>query len=539
VAKNRPPRDPRPVSAAPTLPPAAPARTRAFDVADLYRGPATAADGDAGTTSVATPRLDEKMRQAYFWIVNHAIITPHYDIAFDDAGTNAPSFTFGGAGTQLTLPTAQSYSSFVLLPLLTFAARKRCLFIGGPGRGKTASAILMAILAGYSLKEVRRAIQHGQPQMTIADLLGNPLPRDLVSAESPDQIRIAWRRWLSMRVKIVDEYNRIPTRTQSALLTVLADGYAEILDQVMESPESAWYLTANDDLGGGTYQVIEALKDRIDIVVKALNFNPRFLSDLLVRVEEGVKPEEIVPREIVFTEAELDEIYRQILALPIPRPVRRRLEFFAAQFDFCDLASPEIEYKTKDTIRLAGRTLGQVCAGDCGRDKIKALCSQTENGLSVRSLLTILTFVKTLAWFRGHAEVSLDDVRALVPWILHEKLAQNPTSPFFEQARHDVYRIDRVAWLRRAFDLACEEYVRLDLDASDPVADIDAAFERGLEGVPSADVKQRIAAIETHFAQLAKGTKLYAHVHNDVLKLKYYHQRYSNYLRWLTWQESV
>jgi hypothetical protein len=37
---------------------------------------------------------------------------------------------------------------------------------------------------------------------------------------------------------------------------------------------------------------------------------------------------------------------------------------------------------------------------------------------------------------------------------------------------------------------------------------------------------------------MAKGTKLYAHVQNDVLKLKYYHQRYSNYLRWLTWGAS-
>ena len=170
----------------------------------------------------------------------------------------------------------------MLLPLLTFAARKRCLFVGGPGRGKTARAILMAILAGYDLAEVRRAIQHGQPQMTIADLLGNPLPRDLVNAERPEDIRIAWRKWLSMRVKIIDEYNRIPTRTQSALLTLMADDYAEILDQIIECPESAWYLTANDDMGGGTYQVIEALRDRIDIVVKALHFNPRFLDELLV-----------------------------------------------------------------------------------------------------------------------------------------------------------------------------------------------------------------------------------------------------------------
>jgi MoxR-like ATPase len=133
--------------------------------------------------------------------------------------------------------------------------------------------MLMGVLAGYSVKEIRRAMQHGQPQMTIADLLGNPLPADLIGAQRMEDVRIAWRRWLDMRVKIIDEYNRIPTRTQSALLTVMADNYAELLDQVFECPEAAWYLTANDDTGGGTYQVIEALRDRIDIVVRPLSFN--------------------------------------------------------------------------------------------------------------------------------------------------------------------------------------------------------------------------------------------------------------------------
>src|SRR3712207_1090696 len=115
-----------------------------------------------------------------------------------------------------------------------------------------------------------------------------------------EDIRIAWRSWLGMRVKIVDEYNRIPTRTQSALLTVMADSYAEVLDHVFECPESAWFLTANDDRGGGTYQVIEALRDRIDVVVQALAFNPRFLGDLLARIETRVRPEEVVPRQIVL-----------------------------------------------------------------------------------------------------------------------------------------------------------------------------------------------------------------------------------------------
>jgi MoxR-like ATPase len=49
-----------------------------------------------------------------------------------------------------------------------------------------------------------------------------------VNLQRLEDVRISWRAWLGMRVKIVDEYNRIPTRTQSALLTVMADNYAEV-----------------------------------------------------------------------------------------------------------------------------------------------------------------------------------------------------------------------------------------------------------------------------------------------------------------------
>jgi MoxR-like ATPase len=518
------------VSQAPTNP-SAPVAAKTFDVADLYQGPASTGDTHEATQAVS---LDEKLRQAYFWIVNHAIISPLYDIEYHDGPSQ--SFVLGDQHSTVTLPSGQSYSSFVLLPLLNFAVRRKCLLVGGPGRGKTASATLMGVLAGYSLKEVRRAIQKGQPQMTVADLLGNPLPADLVTAKSMDQVGIAWRKWLSMRVKIIDEYNRIPTRTQSALLTVMADNYAEVLDQTLECPEAAWYLTANDDAGGGTYQVIEALKDRIDIVVKALHFNTRFIGELLDRIEQGLKPEELVPTQVIFTTQELDELHRQILAVGLPRPLLRRLEFFAGQFEFCESAATQLEYQTKDTAKLSGIDFAQLTARETGKDKLKDIGSQTRNGLSVRAIMTVLTFVKAMAFFRGSKEVSHEDVRQIIPFVLHDKLVQEPDSPFFDKPEHAAFRSDRISWIRKLFDLACAEFDRLGLDHDDAVGDLALVFDKGLDGVSEQQVRAELAKIERLLADWARARKLYSHMYDDVLELKYLHQRYTNYLRWLLWK---
>ena len=518
------------VSEAPTRPQTEPA-VRKFDVADLYRGPAT----DTGREAAAEMPLDEKLRQAYFWIINHGIISPYYDIEYNESPP--PVYTFGDHKFQVNLPSDQSYSSYVLLPLLNLAVRRRCLLVGGPGRGKTAIAVLMGVLADYSLREIKRAIQHGQPQMTIADLLGNPLPSTLVSAESMDDVRIAWRSWLGMRVKIIDEYNRIPTRTQSALLTVMGDNYAEIYDQIYECPDAAWYLTANDDAGGGTYQVVEALRDRIDVVVKALHFNTRFLGDLLLRIEEGVRPEEIVPRQLIFKEDEQDRMEKEVLKVHFPYELRRRLEFFAGQFEFFEPAARQLEYMTKDTVKLSGVEFHSLSAGESGKDRKSDLGDQTLNGFSVRALMTSLVFIKAMAYFRGQSEVSFEDLRQILPFVLHDKLVQNSDSPFFDQDEFTSLRTDHVSWIRHLFDESCREYERLNLDREDPVAAMSTEFEQGLEGLPEKEVRKRLAAIERLMGKWGKGRKFYGYMFDDVLKLKYLHQRYNNYLKWLQWKD--
>lgn len=502
-----------------------------FKIPDLYADEVLEAD-DSEKSKVA---LDEKLRQAYFWISNTAIISPFYDIEYP--GDNEKSFSFGESKVELTLPSDQSYSSFVLIPLLNLVTRGKCLIVGGPGRGKTATSVLMGLLAGYPKKDVMRAIQHGQPQMTISDLLGHPLPADMVKAERTEDIRIAWRKWLGMRIKIIDEYNRIPTRTQSALLTVLGDNYAEIFDQIYECPDAAWYLTANDDAGGGTYQVIDALKDRIDVVVRALHFNTRFIDELQKRIELQYKPEDMIPEEIIFSEEEISKINKEIRGVVISPGIRKRIEFFCRQFEFFEPASTKLEYMTKDTAKLSGLDMRTLFGKETGKDKIKDLGTQTHNGLSVRKIMTLLTYAKSIAYFRGVEEVELEDVRQILPFVLHDTFSQHLESPFFDQPEYEKYRVDRVVWLRKLFDLSCDEFLSLGMDYQDPIDKFDLDFRSGLENVSLKDIDKRLNDIEKQLHTWSQESKLYSYLADDILKLKYFHQRYSNYKRWLQWKK--
>ncbi|TGM42455.1 ATPase [Leptospira biflexa] len=517
---------PNKLSSSPTLPPNK-GKEKKFDISNILE------DGPLPLTKDSNQinDMDEKLRKAYFWITNFAIINPFYDIEYND--TPPLKFTIGDSKSIITLPSAQSYSSFVLLPLLSLIVKGKCLLVGGPGRGKTASAILMGILAGYSIKEIKRSIQHGQPQMTITDLLGNPLPSDMMQAKSMDEIKIAWRKWLGMQVKIIDEYNRIPTRTQSALLTIMGDNYAEIYDQIFECPEAAWYLTANDDAGGGTYQVIEALRDRIDVVVKAPHFNTRFIKDLIQRVEEGYKPESLVPKEIIFSEEEMKVMSERIKQVQFPSGLRRRMEFFASQFEFMEYAGEQLEYKTKDTAKLSVADFSRLSSLETGKDKIKDIGTQTKNGLSVRAIFTCINYAKALAFFRGLNEVTLDDLSHVLPFVLHDKLVQNIDSPFFEEAENQIYRSDRVSWIRKLFTLSLSEYERLGLDKNDTIAQLSEKFESGLEGLSAKETKLRLVEIEKEIELISKQRKLYGHMFDDLLNLKYLHQRYTNYLKWV------
>ena len=470
-------------------------------------------DGSLRFAAAPTAGSAAKFRRAYHWIANHALIAPYHDIL-----PGAPLQVGQDAG-RLELPRSAAYSSFVLLPLLNLVTCRRLVFVGGPGRGKTTMATLMALLAGAPLDQVRQGVQHGHPQLTLADLLGSPLPGDLVRAEQIGDVRVQWRSWITARVKIIDEYNRIPTKTQSALLSLMAEGYAEMYEQVIHCGRSAWYLTANDDQGGGTFPVIEALRDRIDVVVRCTPFHPRFLDTLAERVAGATSPEEFVPAELVCTPEELDEADRAVRATPLPPEVRELLGFLLGQLDFCLRASDRLELRTKDTLHLAGRRVGQVCTEDCPLDKTSNLCAQTENGVSPRAVQALLHLAQSLAWFRGRDSVGADDVRALLPWVLHDKLRVNPQSAFFQKPENQVYLSDRASWIQQLFDRAVDQHAAYS-KKRDPVRELERECAGGFGPMTTVDLRRLLARVRERLEQVVRDNEMNGVVHGDLVLLK-------------------
>ncbi len=480
---------------------------------------------DGGVRFADAPGLPlaAKFRRAYDWIAARALVAPYHDV---DLGQ---PLALGRDEARLELPHGPAFASFVLLPLLTLLTSRRLVFVGGPGRGKTTMATLMALLAGAPLDEVRRCVQHGHPQLTLADLLGGPLPGGLVRAETAADVRVLWRAWITAPVKVIDEYNRIPTKTQSALLSMMAEGYAEMYEQVVRCGRSAWYLTANDEQGGGTFPVIDALRDRIDAVVRCTPFHPLFLDALAERVATGSSPEEFVPAELVCTAAELDAADRAVRALPVPEPVRELTGFLLGQLDFCRCASDRLEFRTKDTLHLAGRRAGQVCTEDCPLDKNENLCAQTENGVSARAAQALLHFAQALAFFRGRCAVGPEDVRAVLPWVLHDKLRQNPQSAFYHKPEHQTYLTDRVSWLLQLWDRAVTQHAAA-APSRRRTLELRDACAGGPAAAATAELRRRLTLLEERAGQVLRENELNAVAHADLVLLKDLYVRCRNEL---------
>jgi hypothetical protein len=134
-----------------------------------------------------------------------------------------------------------------------------------------------------------------------------------------------------------------------------------------------------------------------------------------------------------------------------------------------------------------------------------------------------------LAYFRGHAEVGVDDLRALLPWVLHEKLQPNPLGAFFQKSENQVYLTDRVSWIHQLFDAALTQHAAY-RPARAPILELKQEADAGLDGLGAAEIRTRLDRVRRQIETLLRTNELNGPVHADLVQLKGLHDHYRDRL---------
>jgi hypothetical protein len=148
--------------------------------------------------------------------------------------------------------------------------------------------------------------------------------------------------------------------------------------------------------------------------------------------------------------------------------------------------------------------------------------------VSARSVQTLIHYAKALAWFRGHDAVALEDLRTLLPWVMHDKLQANPQSSFFQKPENSVYVVDRVSWIRQLFDKAVTQHAA-SAPSRKPTLELQQVVSGSVLGALSpAELKQQMTRIQKRMEEVLSRSEMNGVTHADLVLLKDLYVRCQN-----------
>lgn len=388
--------------------------------------------------------------------------------------------------TETIVLSEESYNSPLLFALLTSVLRNGTMILyGSPGSGKTTSAEFVgAFVHGRLLEEtfadgqgdfrvmeaIHEATIHGHQELTEEKMIGRPHLGRLMRDGEEDIIP---RKFVLSPFRMVDEVNRLTPGRTNNLLEMMDRGFSVYGDSKIYAAEGVTFLTANfRDIASS--DLTPPFLDRIDVGVFSPTLNPYFLEmagggeDRKLTGDEELYVARLRGEMGVGLSAEdFEVIRREISELRVESDALYVLYNFISELNGCALASPELERKSKGFAWFVkppvlcaqvddGGGPGEGHLGGCHYHNTENICFKTENEVSVRAGKTIERYARALAWFRGKESVGMEDIEAVVPYVLWFKLI--PTDRAW--AEHPEFMNDRIALVQDLFANSRNHYLK-------------------------------------------------------------------------------
>jgi MoxR-like ATPase len=427
--------------------------------------------------------LSQKMRDIYRAIEESGLyINLNHDVRFREK----KEIPLNLNETERIILAEESYNSPLLFALLTSVLRNGTMILyGSPGSGKTTSAEFVgAFVHGTLLEEtfgdgqsdfrvmesIHEATIHGHQELTEEKMIGRPHLGKLMREGEEDIIP---RKFVLSPFRMVDEVNRLTPGRTNNLLEMMDRGFSVYGDSKIYAAEGATFLTANfRDVASS--DLTPPFLDRLDVGVFAPTLNPYFLEMAgggedrkLTGDEEAYVSRLRREMGVKISGSDLVTMRSEIAAVEVEPEALYILYNFVSELNGCALASPDIERKNKGFAWFVkppvlcaqvddGGFSGGGHMGGCHYHNTDNICYKTENEVSVRAGKTIERYAKALAWFRGRDKAGLEEVEAVVPYVLWFKLI--PTDRAW--AEHPEFMNDRIAMVEDLFTTSRNHYLK-------------------------------------------------------------------------------
>lgn len=265
----------------------------------------------------------------------------------------------------------QGKEKAIELCIICLLAKGHLLIEDLPGIGKTTLALSLAKVLGLSFGRIQ-----GTSDLLPSDITGTSVYNKKTGSFEFNKGPIF------NHIVLIDEINRTPPKTQSALLEPMEEGQVTVDGQTYSLPEPFFVIATQNPIEYyGTYPLPEAQLDRFLLKI-SIGYPPREVEKEILKI--GSLKEEIISLEPVLSKEELINLQKEV-----------KNQVYVSE-KILDYLLDLVEKTRKNPYLIAG--------------------------LSTRGALSLLLAAKARAYFYKRDFLIPEDIKEMAPYVLTHRL---------------------------------------------------------------------------------------------------------------------